>query len=221
MKYIQKNSPPPEFVSYCQCATASYAGLRGRKSLYKKVKKSLAQDQGFICCYCGRRISGEHSDTQIEHLYAKGTSVYEEMQLDYETNLLACCDGGKQERSNGTIRKEDLYCESLKGDTILPVNPLNIECENKFLFSDDGEVIGVSKDAEVTIKILNLNSPVIKNMRKYAIDNYSLFPPLDWQTELDRLKRKDANGKYEEFCFVLQQYIETFHSSELRQAATR
>lgn len=157
---------------------------------------------------------------EVRTLDAKGTPVYDEMQLDYETNLLACCDGGKQERSGGAIRKEDLFCESLKGNTILPVNPLCVECENKFLFSDDGEVIGVSKDAEVTIKILNLNSPVIKNMRKYAIDNYALYPITDWQAELDRLANKDSDGQYEEFCFVLKQYIETFHASELRQVAT-
>lgn len=220
MKYIHKNPEPIELRQYKQTPNASYMGLRKKKALYRAVKLSLAQEQGFICCYCGRRISGVSSDTQIEHLYAKGTPVYDEMQLDYETNLLACCDGGKQERSGGAIRKEDLFCESLKGNTILPVNPLCVECENKFLFSDDGEVIGVSKDAEVTIKILNLNSPVIKNMRKYAIDNYALCPITDWQTELNRLANKDSKGQYEEFCFVLKQYIETFHASELRQVAT-
>ena len=110
-----------------------------------------------------------------------------------------------------TIRKQDLYCESVKGSLILLVNPLTIECEDKFLFSEDGEVLGVSKDAEVTINILNLNSPVIKNMRKYAIDNYALIPPSSWEDELQRLKRRDSNNRYEEFCFVLEAYISTFH----------
>lgn len=215
MKYIHKNSEPIELRKYRQAPNATYAGLRKKRSLYRKVKWSLAQEQGFICCYCGRRISGTSSDTQIEHIYAKGTPVYEEMQLDYETNLIACCDGGKRERCNGKIRKEDLYCESLKGDIILPVNPLTIECEDKFLFSDDGEVLGISKDAEVTIKILNLNSPAIKNMRKYAIDNYSLVPPTNWKCEYDRLKKKNTNNQYTEFCFVLQKYIEVFHSDSL------
>ncbi len=211
MKYIQKNCEPIGLRQYKQSPNASYAGLRKKKALYHAVKYALAEEQGFICCYCGRRISGKSSDTQIEHIYAKGTPVYEEMQLDYETNLLACCDGGKQERGNGKIRKEDLFCESLKGDTILPVSPLTIECEDKFIFADNGEVLGIGKDAEVTIKILNLNSPVIKNMRKYAIDNYALCPPADWKDEIDRLKHKNAAGQYEEFCFVLQKYIEFFY----------
>lgn len=210
MKYIQKHSPPPELVAYRQTPGASYPKMTRKKGLYKKVKQALAKEQGYICCYCGRRISGG-ADTQIEHFFAKGTPAYDEMQLDYETNLLACCDGGKAERAKRAIRKQDLYCESVKGIVILPVNPLTIECEDKFLFSDDGEAIGVTKDAEVTIKILNLNSPVIKNMRKYAIDNYALVPPISWEDELQRLKNRNSNDQYEEFCFVLEAYISTFH----------
>lgn len=210
MKHIVKESPPADFIAYRRLPNASYQGLRNKKRLYKKVKQALAKEQGFICCYCGRRISG-CNDTQIEHIYAKGTDIYDEMQLDYETNLVACCDGGKTERAAGTIRKCDLYCESVKGSKILPVNPLMIGCEDKFLYADDGDIMGVNKDGEVTIKILNLTSPVIKNMRKYAIDNYSLFPPKDWEVELKRVQNKDLNGQYEEFCFVLESYIKTYH----------
>lgn len=210
MKHIIKNAPPPEFNAYRNSPGASYNGLVSDKELYGMVKKSLAKEQGYICCYCGRRISGEFG-SQIEHIYAKGTDTYEEMQLDYETNLIACCDGGKAERARRTIRKGDLYCEAVKGNKILPVNPLMIGCEDKFLYADNGDIIGVNKDGEVTIKILNLNSPVIKNMRKHAIENYTLFPPNDWVSELARVQSKDANGQYIEFCFVLESYIKTYH----------
>ena len=210
MKHIVKGSPPADFNTYRRSPNATYQGLRKKKSLYKKVKLALTSEQGFICCYCGKRISGG-SDTQIEHIFAKGTDVYEEMQLDYETNLVACCDGGKTELAAGTIRKCDLYCESVKNEKILPVNPLMLGCEDKFLYADNGDIIGVNKDGEVTIKILNLTSPIIKNMRKHAIDNYSLFPPQDWNAELKRVQSKDANGQYEEFCFVLESYIKTYH----------
>ena len=132
MKYIHKNPEPVGLRQYKQNPNASYVGLRKKKALYHTVKLSLAQEQGFICCYCGRRISGISSDTQIEHLYAKGTSVYDEMQLDYETNLLACCDGGKSERQTDSIRKEDLYCEAPKLNTILPINPLNYSSSTRF-----------------------------------------------------------------------------------------
>lgn len=128
VKYIHKNPEPVRLRQYRQKPDASYAGLRKKKALYREVKRSLAEEQGFICCYCGRRISGG-ADSQIEHIFAKGTPIYEEMQLDYETNLLACCDGGKSARKTDSIRKEDIYCEAPKGDTILPINPLNPDCE--------------------------------------------------------------------------------------------
>lgn len=218
MKYIQKNSPPADFVAYRKTPGATYARLRRKKKLYNLVKLSLLQEQGFVCCYCGRRIC-LGGDTQIEHIFAKGTPAYEEMQLDYETNLVACCDGGKKERSSGTIRQCDLYCEACKFQAVLPVHPLMVNCEEKFLYSDDGEMLGVYKDAEVTIKILNLNSPVIKNMRKYAIDNYALYPPISWEEELKRVQQRNSIGQYEEFYFVLESYIKTYHQGELRHEA--
>lgn len=79
MKYIHKNPEPIGLRQYKQNLNASYAGLRKKKALYRAVKLSLAQEQGFICCYCGRRVSGSAPDTQIEHLYAKGTPHYDEM----------------------------------------------------------------------------------------------------------------------------------------------
>lgn len=210
MKYIHKNPEPMGLKLYRQTPGASYPGLRKKKALYRAVKQALAQEQGYICCYCGRRITGK-ADSQIEHIFAKGTPTYEEMQLDYESNLLACCDGGKSQRTTDSIRKEDIYCEAPKGDKILPINPLILNCEDMFMFSEDGEVLGVSKAAEVTIKILNLNSPVIKTMRKYAIDNYALFPVSDWDAEIKRLQSKNESDQFEEFCFVLESYIKLFH----------
>ena len=174
-----------------------------------ETKLSLCKEQGYICCYCGRRINGDYK-TQIEHFYPKGYAQYKELQLDYETNLLACCDGGKSERKTVSNNESVLFCEATKGEQIITVNPLTIECEDKFLFDEEGEIFGVSKDAEVTIKILNLNSPVIKNMRKNAIKYYEEYcvdnKVDDWEKEITRLDEKDE-GKYEEFCFVLQSYV--------------
>lgn len=211
MKYIRKRRVPDKLAKYRQRPTATYQGFTRNKDRYKGTKESLCMEQGFICCYCGRRIKCE--STQIEHLYPKGINEYKEMQLDYETNLLACCDGGKTSRSIGVINKTQLYCEAVKGNKIIPVNPLMSNCQNKFLYDVTGEVVGVSKDAEVTIKLLNLNSPIIKNLRKAAINYYenfcSHYTQTDWKNEIKRLSRKH-NGKFEEFCFVSIQYIKFF-----------
>ena len=187
--------------------------------IYEITRLSLAEEQGYICCYCGQRITG-FEGTQIEHVFPKGTAAYGTMQLDYETNLIACCDGGKYERKiDLSIPVDDLHCDTKKSNNPIPVTPLNPLCEEKFLFNIDGDIFGVSADAEATIEILNLKSPILKNMRKAAIDYYSQFPPTNWNEELEKLKHKNSNNQFTEFCFVLKQYIEIFHSSELRQAA--
>ena len=52
MRQIIKTSPPTEFVEYCKTPGVSYEGLGGE---YKKaLRKRLLEDQGYICCYCGK-----------------------------------------------------------------------------------------------------------------------------------------------------------------------
>lgn len=221
MKYIKKSSPPAELVSYRNSVGTSYDDLvANHHDIYEITRLSLAEEQGYICCYCGQRITG-FEGTQIEHIFPKGTAAYGTMQLDYETNLIACCDGGKYERKiDPSIPVDDLHCDTKKSNNPIPVTPLNPLCEEKFLFNIDGDILGVGADAEATIEILNLKSPILKNMRKAAIDYYSQFPPTDWNEELEKLKQRNSSNQFTKFCFVLKSYIEIFHASELRQAAT-
>ena len=220
MKYIKKASPPEELISYKQSTDATYEDLVvNHRDIYEITRLSLAEEQGYICCYCGQRISG-FEGTQIEHIFPKGTAAYERMQLDYETNLIASCDGGKYKRKiDPSIPIDDLHCDTKKSQDPIPVTPLNPLCEQRFLFSDNGEILGAYPDAEATIEILNLTSPILKNMRKAAIDAYSMFSSIDWNAEYERLNTKNSSNQYTEFCFVLRGYIELFHSAELRQLA--
>jgi len=218
MKYIKKSSPPAELVSYRKTTGATYEDLvANQHDIYEITRLSLAEEQGYICCYCGQRISG-FEGTQIEHLFPKGTVAYEKMQLDYETNLIASCDGGKYKRKiNPSIPVDELHCDANKSQDPIPLTPLNPLCEERFLFSDDGDIVGAFPDAEATIEILNLTSPILKNMRKAAIDAYSMFSSVDWKAEHERLNTKNELNQYTEFCFVLRSYIEVFHSAELKE----
>ena len=220
MKYIKKASPPAELISYRNSPGASYDDLvANHHDIYEITRLSLAEEQGYICCYCGQRITG-FEGTQIEHVFPKGTAAYGLMQLDYETNLIACCDGGKYERRiDPSIPVDDLHCDTKKSNNPIPVTPLNPLCEEKFLYNDDGDILGVGADAEATIDILNLKSPILKNIRKAAIDTYTMFPDIDWKAEYERLNTKNSSNQYPKFCFVLQSYIELFHGAELRQTA--
>lgn len=217
MKYIHKKPAPPELVAYSKTSGASYKDLYdNHNDIWENTRLSLADEQGYICCYCGQRITGLQG-TQIEHIWAKGTKAYEKMQLDYSSNLIASCDGGKYKRRlTPSIPSDDLHCDTKKSNDPIPVNPLMPNCEEKFLYDEDGDILGVGSDAEATIEILNLTSPILKNMRKAAIASLTMFPCIDWKNEYDRLDMKNSNGEYTEFCFVLRNYIELFHSEELK-----
>ena len=211
MKYIQKKAPPLELVSYRNTPGATYLDMHdNHHDIYELTRLSLAEEQGYICCYCGQRISG-FEGTQIEHIFAKGTAAYSKMQLDYETNLIASCDGGKyKRRTDSSIPVNDLHCDTKKYDNPIPVTPLQKDCEEKFLFNEYGEILGVGADAEATIEILNLRSPILKNKRKAAIDAISMFVDVDWDDEIVRLGNRNSKGELPEFSFILQQYIRIF-----------
>lgn len=217
MKYIHKKPATPELVAYSKTSGASYKDLYdNHNDIWENTRLSLADEQGYICCYCGQRITG-FQGTQIEHIWPKGTPTYVKMQLDYENNLIATCDGGKKMRKSDTsIPSSDLHCDTSKSNTPIPIHPLMLNCEEKFLYDENGYIFGVGSDAEVTIEILNLSSPILKNKRKAAIASLTLFPCIDWKSEYDRLNQKKSNGEYTEFCFVLRNYIELFHSKELK-----
>lgn len=213
MKLIKKNSAPAELIAYKSAAGANYKDLiKNHPDVADVVRLSLADEQGYICCYCGRRIDGI-THTRIEHIFPKSIPAFQPMELDYENNLLAACDGGKQDRkADPTKTPNDLFCDVFKDDKIIPMHPLNPVCENKFMYDANGDIIGIGSDAEVTISLLNLNSVILRNKRKAAIKYYTDYPVSDWKSECERLSSKDSSGKFEEFCFVLQRYIEFFHS---------
>ena len=221
MKYIKKKSTPAELIAYRSTSGANYKDLiKNHSDIADIVRLSLADEQGYICCYCGRKIDGiEH--TRIEHIFPKSLPNFQQMDLDYENNLLAACDGGNQERkTTSTWAISDMFCDVYKDDKIIPMHPLNPICESQFMFDENGDMLGVGATAEVTIALLNLNSAILRNKRKAAIKYYTEYPVSDWQHEYERLSQKDSTGKYEEFCFVLQKYIEMFHDSELKQTVT-
>lgn len=216
MKLIKKNTVPTELVAYKSTTGANYRDLiKNHPDVADVVRLSLADEQGYICCYCGRQIDGIVG-TRIEHIFPKSIPEFQPMELDYENNLLAACDGGKQERKTDPTRTvNDLFCDVHKDNKIIPMHPLNPVCEEKFMYDINGDIIGVGSDAEVTISLLNLNSVILKNKRKAAIKYYIDYPVSDWKSEHERLSQKDSSGKFEEFCFVLQRYIELFYADSL------
>ena len=66
------------------------------------LRKSLLEEQGYICAYCMNRI--DTSNSKIEHI--KCRSRYPELELVYN-NMVICCKGNTENK---------LHCDSSKSD---------------------------------------------------------------------------------------------------------
>ncbi len=213
MKYIRKSEEPESFTAWKKLVNddwkPSWDDLR--KPQKTDVHNSLLQEQGFICCYCGRQINDENS--HIEHL--KPRTTYPQLALNY-TNLLTSCQ-------KNTVRNEPLHCGKKKDkwyDEHLMVSPLDINCGQYFRYTEDGQILSTEvKDrksaANTTIEQLGLNIDKLKKMRSQAIA--AILEGFEELTDDERQKlfqafcQPNAKGQYEEFCaaiaYILQQYI--------------
>lgn len=209
MRYITKGEEPLELQRYKKTPGVCFDNMDSDTK--QAVKKSLLNEQGHICCYCGRRIDlNEH--TILEHLLPRGIPQYRCLELNYD-NILASCDGGQEERANGN-KRFPLHCDSKKENNILPISPLEQDCKSCFIFDEDG-VIYPSKendtDAKETIRILGLDNSYLNHCRKAAIDAYRDLEQTteEWDNDLNRLNRLFDNELIE-FCFVVENYIEFY-----------
>lgn len=212
MKYIQKSTPPESLETYKTHEDASFTRLPSE--IKKQLKLQLIAEQGGLCCYCDDRITYDTSN--IEHFLPKDIALYPELQLEYN-NLLSSCLGGQIERQ--TNRGFPLSCDAKKRNRTIPISPTDPSCESQFIYDEDGNIYGLTKDAQFTIQILNLNNEVIKNRRKAAIDAYidlDLPSDDDWAGEVSYVLRRDRHGLFMPFCCAVAYYIRHF---KMRAAA--
>ncbi|MDM8552082.1 retron system putative HNH endonuclease [Desulfobacterales bacterium HSG2] len=210
MKFITKQKEPAEFREWkelaCEDWQPDWDNLAGIPK--NKLHKALLAEQGHICCYCNRLI--DETDSHIEHLVPR--SQDSEKELDYN-NMLASC----QRRLKP---KEPRHCGALKDewyDTALMVSPLQEDCETRFLFIENGDMLPASEAdpaAQATIEKLGLNIDKLRAMRSKAID--SIIDVLDGLTSeeikawIAGLQKKNSEGRFEPFCQTLIQILQSY-----------
>lgn len=205
MKHIEKRDSPTLLEDYKRQDGACFARL---PSLVKEeLKRQLIDEQGGLCCYCGDRITFETAN--IEHFKPKDKSKYPELQLEY-TNLLSSCLGGQIERQQR--RRYPLSCDTKKGNREIEICPTDPDCEEQFMYDDDGNIYGCSEKAKFTIEILGLNNEVIKNRRKAAIDAYIglKMSTSEWTSEIQFLSSRNKDGFFRPYCFAVIYYIKHY-----------
>ncbi|MRG77338.1 MAG: TIGR02646 family protein [ANME-2 cluster archaeon] len=197
MKHIAKDQNTPDFDKWKASANdnwqPTYEDLSGTTK--KEVKYSLMKEQGYICCYCERRLTDDGS--HIEHFNPRSNNVLN--PLDY-TNMLCSCQ-------NQLEQGEPRHCGHLKGDWFdnqLLVSPLDPDCEGHFTYTADGKIQPAEKSddsARMTIEKLGLNVNKLNALRKKAIEPF-LDENLSEQEFFQFVSgylRKNTGGMFGEF----------------------
>ena len=165
MKRIVKGAEPAEFSSWKKKDRMAHQPNWNRPSAEIKevVHESLMREQGFLCCYCESRIRKDDSHT--EHF--RPVRWFPERQLDYDNMHCSC----QRDPSRGEPR----HCGHGKGswfDEKLLISPLDADCEDRFRFTGNGDILPRSCDdaaAETTIRKLGLDLPKLRAQRAAAI----------------------------------------------------
>lgn len=188
------------------------------------VKESLLKEQGFICCYCQKRINFDEN-TFIEHFVAR--NVEPSIMFNYE-NIFVCCDGGDKDRENEKqqgikkAKRTPLYCDKKKDDDPVEINPLDTDCEKHFAYEliespDDKPEVKIkelSPKGKEAIQVLNLDNKVLRKMRGEYIAGFIYDENGDYisieETEQLLLKiRQKQNDKFLPFCVAVEYVLRT------------
>jgi len=205
MKQIFKNKEPKSLIEH-----------RSKGGKFDDLKKDelrecLLNEQGYICCYCMKRIpeSSNNPGCKIEHF--KSQSQYEDLQLEY-SNMLTSCMGGEGEPSQMHT------CDTAKKDKELFFNPANptINIEEFTKYNPFGEIYSLNDQLNKELnEALKLNiQPLIKR-RKQIYDMIYKNIIIEgkrrcekhiqkryYEKEKERLLSKNKNGKFPEYCMV-------------------
>ena len=197
MKQIFKQPEPQKLTDWKDQSNAdwqpAYDDLRGEEK--DAVKQSLLREQGYLCCYCERRL--RDGDSHIEHFRPQNDPLCD--PLNY-SNLLCSCQ-------NKIPKGDPRHCGNLKNgwfDDRLLISPLADSCEERFAYSGDGEIRAADPTDEatrITIEKLGLGIPKLNDLRKKAIEPFldpELSEPEFRQFAAGYLSR-DTQGMFGEF----------------------
>lgn len=199
MKHIVKNQNTPAFDDWRASANENWQPTYGRGGLRgvekKEVKDSLMREQGYICCYCERRLTDD--DSHIEHFNPQSNNTVD--PLEY-TNMLCSC----QDQLN---KGEPRHCGNSKDNWFnedLLISPLDSNCEGRFSYTADGKIHPVNEfdDAAIkTIEKLKLDIELLNDLRNKAIEPFldKDLDELDFFKFVDGYIKKNSDDTFNEF----------------------
>lgn len=198
---------PPLLLKDIKDGAKIYSSDLGSRTMVE-LRKTLMEDQGFICCYCQKRIPHKFTPkSKIEHF--KSQSEYPQFQLKFKNLFIAC---------NGIGYINDATCDSKKGDTeIKSFNLITTNFLNKIKYTKIGTIISDDEKINNDLKnTLNLNDQNIRKARLQVYDAIETIKKLchkkgvyDQKIKIVKSEwsNKDIDGKYKPFYGVALYYL--------------
>lgn len=206
MKYIRKTSDPKHFTEWKAQANKDWRPRYGNMlgDIKDPLKQALLNEQGWICCYCERRIENM-DDAHVEHFIPQ--HLCSSAALAYENMLCSCQEALEEDE---TRQREPLHCGHLKGGDFPEglVSPQDPTCERRFRYTHNGQILPASEadiGVDATIACLGLNIDRLQALRRSAVEPF-LDPLLKPPLTLDELQgfvrsylARGSDGRYESF----------------------
>ncbi len=160
-----------------------FKNLKEEKS---EIQESILKEQKYICayCMCSIDLQGKVYDSSkigIEHWHSQKWSKQNRanQKKDYlditYSNMLGVCNGGNRHQE---------YCESVRGDKILVINPLDEDHIRKIKYTKSGVIYIYNKEEkkdeyekfkEIHEKLIKKKETIKKEQEKWeTIKNYTI-----------------------------------------------
>lgn len=201
---IQKNSGPRRLQEYA-AKGYHYDEHTSFTDIKQEIREHLCEEQGYICCYCMKRIQPNQDSMQIAHV--KNQTDHRNLDCQY-SNMLGSCSCAST-------------CNQKQKEHDLKYSPEDFthSIMNLIEFESDGTIRSNDSDFDRELNLnLNLNSEsqFLKQNRKYIYK--SVRDKLKKVSSFDKKKAKAhrlldlwksrADGKLREYCGVAIWYLE-------------
>lgn len=212
MKQIEKGKEPKSLEKH-RAAKGDFDGLAKGK-----LRELLLVEQGYICCYCMKRIPQKlkleeiekhYPNCKIEHVLSQAEDKHPDLQLNYQNMLLAC-------NGNHGQPKQVQTCDTFKGEEDFHFNPAGrLNIEDFIKYKADGEIYS---DNELLnnelVKVLNLNTFDLKRIREGRYKFYKELIEREGKNRQGKEIKKrffelekqrlltTQEGKFDEYCMV-------------------
>ncbi len=165
MRHFNKGQAPESFLKWTdKNSNKSWDDFGIEASSIKNtLKKTLLEEQGYLCCYCECRVNNDNN-SHIEHF--KPRNLFPKERFSYNNLHISCTKQGDKIRCGH--KKDNTFNNDI-------ISPLEEDCASHFSYKLSGEIEGKDKRGKETIDTCNLNSKALIEMRKALIDTFIYY----------------------------------------------